>query len=107
MDCGVTDPLAVVLGASVLLRAGPFRDAAGALINLTGWTISLTLQDPNGSERAAEGTPSGTSDGYMTYTTVADELDLVDVWSARFQGMSGGVKRFSDLLTFRVVAVLP
>lgn len=103
------DPIVVpdvVLGGSVLLKAGPFVDAAGAAINLTaGWTLTLHFATPS-DERTSLGTPAGSVDGYMTYTTQADELDEEDVWQARFKGVNGSTTRFSDLLRFRVVAVV-
>ena len=106
-DCDLSTPPEVVLGASVTFTSGPFLDGAGAVINLTTWTVELRLQKPDGTEITAAGTPSGSAQGYLTYTTLADELDVTDVWSARFEAESGASKRFSQLFTFRVVDVLP
>lgn len=98
----------VVVGSTVQMSAGPFNDAAGQPINLTTWTHTLHLRplcDP--TARTQQGTVVGTADGYLTYSTQADEIDETDQWVARFETTDGTTKRYSTLGRFNVSPVLP
>lgn len=93
----------VVEGSSVLFEAGPFTDVAGAVINLTSWTVTLHARKPDGTTTTFVG--AGTSAGYLQATPAAGALTPTGVWEARLEGISGGTRRYGDLVTFRVVPI--
>lgn len=94
----------VVEGSTVQFEAGPFTDTAGAVLNVSGYTVKLQYRKPDGTTGSFDG--SGTADGYMRCTPAAGALTPTGVWEARLEGVSGGtVRRYGDLITVRVVPV--
>lgn len=93
----------IVEGSSVQFEAGPFVDTAGVVLNLVGYTVKLQYRKPDGTTGSFNG--DGTADGYMRCTPAAGALTPTGMWEARLEGVSGGTRRYGDLVTVRVVPV--
>lgn len=93
----------VVEGSTVQFEAGPFLDSAGAVLNLTSWTVKLHTRKPDGTTEQYDGI--GTDAGMMLATPAAGELTPTGTWEARLEGISGGTRRYGDLIVFRVVPI--
>ena len=81
------------------------KDQDAAIINLSGAsTKQIRFKPPSGSrkDKTASFKTNGT-DGILTWTTIANDLDVVGAWQIQAYVILAGGTWYSDIGTFTVV----
>lgn len=106
----VIDPNAVksvTAGSTVIWRAGPFRNSAGALIDFsTGWTLTANLQSPAcvTTQYTAEPDPDK-GNGYFRYVSPIGLL-TEGRWKGKLQAVSSTLQRFTVQREVKIVPLI-